>query len=106
MKKTLVLFLATMMVFAFGVCAVTLDTAENAAETVAEDTAVLATVELKPGLNVFTGTTKPYTFDGAEAEVDTEKFDFTASVETFATSMFSSTADRFVTVLSAMLLQE
>lgn len=86
MKKTLALFLAMMAIFAFGVCAIELDTAENAAEVAAEETAVLAAVELKPGLNVYTGTTKPYTFDGAEAEVDTEKFNFTATVETYATS--------------------
>lgn len=96
MKKTLALFLAMMAVFAFGVCAVTLDTAENAAEVAAEETAVLAAAELKPGLNVYTGTTNPYTFDGAEAVVDTEKFDFTASVETFATSANAENKAMFI----------
>jgi len=65
MKKTLVLFLAMMAVFAFGVCAIELDTAENAAEVVAEDAVLAAdaSVELKPGLNIYTGTTAVYTFD-------------------------------------------
>ena len=71
MKKTLALFLAMMAVFAFGVCAIELDTAENAAEVVAEDAVLAAdaSVELKPGLNMWTGTTAPYTFDGDEADI-------------------------------------
>ena len=76
MKKTLALFLAMMMVFSCGIYAIELDTAEDAAETVAEEAvlAANASVELKPGLNIWTGTTAPYTFDGDEATIDTEKF--------------------------------
>ena len=71
MKKILVLFLAMMAVFAFGVCAIELDTAENAAEFVAEDAVLAAdaSVELKPGLNIYTGTTAAFDFEGIDKSI-------------------------------------
>lgn len=74
MKRTFSALLVFVLAFimCFSVCAVTLDVAENAADVTVVSEADLAedtTPTYTPGLNIYTGTTAPFDFEGADASI-------------------------------------
>ncbi len=76
MKRTFSALLVFVLAFimCFSVCAVTLDVAENAADVTVVSEADLAedtTPTYTPGLNIYTGTTAPFDFEGADASIKT-----------------------------------
>ena len=77
MKRTLSALLVFVLAFimCFSVCAVTLDVAENAADVTVVSEADLAedtTPTYKPGLNIYTGTTAPFDFEGIDTSISTK----------------------------------